>query len=68
MGSGNGMIVGPIFYDGALNGDSYNDMLNETIIPSVQHALNIEIFSLEKLEKSFVFLLSCFVINVYLIL
>ena len=36
-------MVGPIFYDGALNGDSYNDMLNETIIPSVQHASNIDI-------------------------
>lgn len=35
---GNGRIVGPIFYEGALNGDSYNDMLNETIIPSVQQA------------------------------
>ena len=50
-GSGNGRIAGPIFYDGALNGDSNNDMLNETIIPFVQHAFYIEIFSLKKSEK-----------------
>ena len=48
--TGNGRIVGPFLYDGALNGDSYNDMLNETVVPSAQHALNIEIFSLKKRE------------------
>ena len=52
-GSGNDKIVGPIFYDGALNGDSYNDMMNETIIPSVQHALNIEIFFLNCPKSKF---------------
>ena len=42
--AGNGRIVGTIFYDGALIGDSYN----ETITPFFQHALNIEIFFLKK--------------------
>ena len=44
-------ILGPIFYDGALNGDSYNEILNEAIIPSFQHALNIEIFYFKKIRE-----------------
>ena len=35
---GNVAVIGPFFYDGALNGDTYNNMLQENIITSIRRA------------------------------
>ena len=32
----NGAVIGPFFYDGALNNDTYNNMLQENIITSIR--------------------------------
>ena len=38
---GNGAVIGPFLYDGALNGDTYNNMLQENIITSIGRAYGV---------------------------
>ena len=38
---GNGAVIGPFFYDGALKGDTYNNMLQENIITSIRRAYGV---------------------------
>ena len=38
---GNGTVLGPLFYEGNLNGETYLQMLNTSIIPAIQTAYGI---------------------------
>ena len=38
---GNGAVIGPFFYDGALNGYAYNNMLQENIITSIRRTYGV---------------------------
>ena len=36
-----GAVIGPFFYDGALNGDTYNNMLQDNMITSIRRAYGV---------------------------